>query len=64
MIEAIRGTVMGKSYVDPAVAGKLMDQVADEQVKPSVVLTEKLTEREEAVLRLLARGLNNIEIAN
>jgi DNA-binding NarL/FixJ family response regulator len=64
VIEAIRGTVAGKSYVDPAVAGKLLDQAAANQIKPSAMITNKLTEREEAVLRLLARGLNNIEIAN
>jgi NarL family two-component system response regulator LiaR len=63
LIEAIRGTVAGKSYVDPVVAGKLLDQVASEQIRPSAVITEKLTGREEDVLRLLARGLNNIEIA-
>jgi DNA-binding NarL/FixJ family response regulator len=63
VIEAIRGTVAGKSFVDPTVAGKLLGQVANEQKKPSAMITEKLTEREEAVLRLLARGLNNTQIA-
>lgn len=63
VIDAIKGTVAGKSYVDPVVAGKLLDQVASEQIKPSAAITAKLTEREEAVLRLLARGLNNFEIA-
>jgi DNA-binding NarL/FixJ family response regulator len=63
VVEAIRGTAMGKSYVDPAITGKILERVASEQVKPPSVITEKLTEREEAVLRLLARGLNNIEIA-
>jgi DNA-binding NarL/FixJ family response regulator len=63
VVEAIRGTATGKSYVDPAITGKILEQVASEQVKPPSVITEKLTEREEAVLRLLARGLNNIEIA-
>jgi DNA-binding NarL/FixJ family response regulator len=63
VIEAIRGTVAGKSYLDPLVAVKLLEQVASEQSKPSAMITQKLTEREEAVLRLLARGLNNIEIA-
>ena len=63
VIEAIRGTVEGKSFVDPAVAGKLMGQVADNQTQPSSLLTDKLTERETDVLRLLARGLNNAEIA-
>lgn len=63
VFEAIRGTVAGKSYVDPVVAGKLIDQVSSQQIKPSAMIAEKLTDREVAVLRLLARGLSNTEIA-
>jgi DNA-binding NarL/FixJ family response regulator len=63
VVEAIRGTLEGKSFVDPAVAGKLMGQVARGQTQPSSLLTDKLTERETDVLRLLAKGLNNTEIA-
>ena len=64
VIEAIRGSVAGKSYVDPLVAGKLLDQVASEQARPSALLTDKLSERETDVLRLLARGFSNTEIAD
>ena len=63
VVKAIRGTVEGKSFVDPAVAGKLMGQVAKGQTQPSSLLTDKLTERETDVLSLLAKGLNNAEIA-
>ncbi len=63
VIQAVRGTLAGKSFVDPAVAGKLIQQVANPQSKPVTALTGKLTEREVDVLRLVARGLNNADIA-
>jgi DNA-binding NarL/FixJ family response regulator len=64
IMEAIRGTMAGKSFIDPAVAGKLLNQVASNQTQPASLLTEKLTERETDVLRLIAKGFNNGEIAN
>ncbi len=63
IIEAIRGTVEGRSFLDPAIAGKLINQVASNQKQPTSVLAEKLTERELDVLRLIARGFNNSDIA-
>jgi DNA-binding NarL/FixJ family response regulator len=63
VIKAVRGTAAGKTFVDPAVAGKLLHQVAGKQPLPPTLLTDKLTEREVDVLRLIARGLNNADIA-
>jgi len=63
IIEAIRGTVEGRSFLDPAIAGKLINQVASNQKQPTSVLAEKLTERELDVLRLIAKGFNNSDIA-
>ncbi|HMR63956.1 MAG TPA: response regulator transcription factor [Anaerolineae bacterium] len=63
VIKAIKGTAAGKTFVDPAVAGKLLHQVADKQAQPSTLLTTKLTEREVEVLRLVARGFTNADIA-
>lgn len=64
VIKAVRGTVEGKSFIDPAVAGKLLGQVAGRQAQPATLITDKLTEREIDVLRLLARGFNNAAIAD
>lgn len=64
VIQAVRGTVEGRSFVDPAVAGKLLGQVAGQQTRPTTLLTDKLTPREVDVLRLLAQGLTNTEIAD
>ena len=64
IVEAIRGTMDGKSFVDPAIAGKLLNQVASKQTQHTSILTDKLTERELDVLRLIAKGINNSEIAN
>jgi DNA-binding NarL/FixJ family response regulator len=63
VIEAVRGTLAGKSFVDPVVAGKILDQVAREQEQPQTVITDKLTEREVDVLRLIGRGFSNSDIA-
>jgi DNA-binding NarL/FixJ family response regulator len=64
VIEAIRGTLSGKSFVDPGIAGKLLDQVATLQKQPESHLKDQLTEREVDVLRLLGRGFSNSDIAN
>jgi DNA-binding NarL/FixJ family response regulator len=63
LVEAVRGTLRGKSYLDPLVTGKLLDQVASQRQQPAAVVTEKLTEREVDVLRRIARGRTNAEIA-
>lgn len=61
---AVRGTVAGKGYIDPSVGGKLLRQVAQgPSVSSTQILAAKLSERELAVLRLLARGQGNQEIA-
>jgi NarL family two-component system response regulator LiaR len=64
LIEAIYGTMHGKSYIDPVVAGKVLGQVASKQAEPHTLITQKLTAREVEVLRLIAHGFANAEIAD
>jgi DNA-binding NarL/FixJ family response regulator len=64
VMDAIKGTFEGKTYVDPDVAGKLLNQVSSQQTQSATLLTSKLSEREIEVLRLLAKGSNNANIAS
>jgi DNA-binding NarL/FixJ family response regulator len=63
LVEAIRGTFSGKNYVDPSIAGKVLQQVSSHQTQPATFITNKLTDREIEILRLVARGLSNTDIA-
>lgn len=63
LLAAIRGTAQGKTYVDPAVAGKLFAQVSRGGSASAPSLARILSERELDVLRLVALGLNNGDIA-
>jgi DNA-binding NarL/FixJ family response regulator len=64
LVAAVRGTIAGKGYIDPAVAGKLLQNVAQRATTPGVApWSAHLSEREHEVLHLLARGLSNAAIA-
>lgn len=64
LVRAVKGTITGKTYVDPSIAGKVLEQVSSHQTQPATLITSKLTERETEVLRLIARGLSNADIAD
>ena len=65
LIAAIKRTVTGETFLDPQIAGKLIQQVASSPVLPTEksALPEKLTPRELEVLRMLVKGYNNPDIA-
>jgi len=63
LIKAIRATVEGKSHVDPSVAGRLLERIATGGVRAPTGIQHDLNERELEVLRLLAEGLPNPQIA-
>jgi DNA-binding NarL/FixJ family response regulator len=63
LVKALRGTLEGKVYIDPGVAGKLLKELAPQRSQPVTQLAGKLSERELDILRLIAGGLNNARIA-
>jgi NarL family two-component system response regulator LiaR len=67
LVRAIRSAYHGQAALHPDIAQKLMAAVAGERSRPASQIEETaadaLTEREREVLRLLAGGLNNREIA-
>ena len=65
LINAVLGTAEGKSFIDPDVAGKILNQVrrGSGMVLPDPEIVRQLSERELMVLRLLGQGLTNLEIA-
>ena len=65
LVKAILNTVKGWNPIDPQVAGRLLDHVANQPspALPDQKLISQLSEREREVLRLLANGLGNSEIA-
>lgn len=60
--QAVRSVYQGKAALDPAVQRKLVDQLAGISSSDSLPENE-LTERELEVLRLMARGFTNPQIA-
>ena len=63
LVEAIRAASRGEARLHPNVARKLMDQVAT-QATSQTTSTSGITDRELEVIRLVAKGMSNKEIAN
>jgi two-component system NarL family response regulator len=68
--EAVRAVHGGQSLINPSMAGKLLSEFAtlakrdaEEEERVQHVAAPKLTDREMEVLKLVARGMNNRDIA-
>ncbi|NDJ77073.1 MAG: response regulator transcription factor [Chloroflexi bacterium] len=62
IIEAIEGTLAGRTHIDPGVADKLVAMVRGTPATDSSI-ADDLNEREREILQLLAHGVSNAEIA-
>ncbi|MBN6037634.1 response regulator transcription factor [Amycolatopsis sp. 195334CR] len=66
LVEAVRAAATGASMVSPSVTVRLLSHLAPRRTPdaaPEPEPVEALTEREEAVVRLVARGHTNDEVA-
>jgi DNA-binding NarL/FixJ family response regulator len=63
LLNAIKGTASGDNFLDPAVAGKILKNISQQRF-PTVQSSHiQLSERENDILQLMARGLTNADIA-
>ena len=63
LVEAIRAVHQGEARLHPEIMLKLMEQVARQPQDEKPTAGPQLTERENEVIRLVAEGKNNREIA-
>jgi DNA-binding NarL/FixJ family response regulator len=65
LVGAIRAVNAGESVLHPTIARKVVNRFARSGPRPSTeAVVDQLSEREMEVLKLAARGVTNLEIAN
>jgi DNA-binding NarL/FixJ family response regulator len=64
LIEAVRAAVRGDALISPQITVRLLQHFAAPASKSAVSTGVALTEREQDVVRAVARGLTNTEIGN
>lgn len=63
LVAAVKGTYAGKSYIDPSVGTKVLSEMAKSGSRAHSTVANDLSARELDVLKLLAKGFSNAEIA-
>lgn len=62
LIQAIRQVHGGESWLHPAIARRVLQELSGQEPAPSIPSPDTLTDREVEVLKLLAQGHSNREI--
>jgi DNA-binding NarL/FixJ family response regulator len=63
LVAAVRELHQGRGLIDPQVTGRLINRFTALSPSPATPEFDRLTPREQDVLRLVARGMSNSEIA-
>ena len=63
LLRAIRGTVAGKTFIDPGVAGNVLAQLSHLPHAAYPQIVDQLSERDITILQLIVSGLTNTQIA-
>jgi DNA-binding NarL/FixJ family response regulator len=63
LVAAVKGTVEGESYIDPSIGGKLLSQIAKSAKGEGTTVSAELSDRELEVLKLIAQGFSNADVA-
>jgi DNA-binding NarL/FixJ family response regulator len=63
LVDAIRVVAAGNSLFGPTATQRLLERFAAPRADVAVPAVEQLTDREQEILRLLAQGLSNAELA-
>jgi two-component system nitrate/nitrite response regulator NarL len=61
--EILEGVARGEAHVSPALAARLLGEVEASRRRPAPHPVDALTKREEDILRRVARGMSNREVA-
>jgi len=63
LIASIKGTLAGKTFLDPNVAGKILNDYQKHPTLTPAPTHFRISDREQELLKLLASGLSNSKIA-
>jgi DNA-binding NarL/FixJ family response regulator len=63
LVEILQSIASGESYVSPSLAARLLTEMRDPHGAPPADPLSQLTQRETQILRLVAQGMSNKEVA-